>query len=82
MVYGTGDGSAIQSAYIDRDALGDVPPAVIQVVNPHGEHRGSLFPKPLALGPRWVSCQCFRRRYIRTFRERKIKSNTNCNGGA
>ena len=32
MVYGTGDGSVIQSVYIDKDALGDVPPATIQVV--------------------------------------------------
>ena len=32
VVYGTGDGSVIQSVYIDKDALGDVPPATIQVV--------------------------------------------------
>ena len=32
VVYGTGDGSVIQSVYIDRDALGDAPPAAIQVV--------------------------------------------------
>ena len=29
---GTGDGSVIQSVYIDKDALGDAPPAAIQVV--------------------------------------------------
>ena len=27
VVYGTGDGSVIQSVYIDKDALGDVPPS-------------------------------------------------------
>ena len=32
VVYGTGDGSVIQSVYIDKDALGDAPPATIQVV--------------------------------------------------
>ena len=32
VVYSTGDGSVIQSVYIDKDALGDVPPATIQVV--------------------------------------------------
>ena len=32
VVYGTGDGSVIQSVYIDKDALGDVPPVTIQVV--------------------------------------------------
>ena len=32
VVYGTQDGSVIQSVYIDKDALGDVPPAAIQVV--------------------------------------------------
>ena len=32
VVYGTKDGSVIQSVYIDKDALGDVPPAAIQVV--------------------------------------------------
>ena len=32
VVYGTGDGSVIQSVYIDKDALGDVSPATIQVV--------------------------------------------------
>ena len=31
-VYGTPDGNVIQSVYIDKDALGDVPPATIQVV--------------------------------------------------
>ena len=31
-VYGTKDGNVIQSVYIDKDALGDVPPATIQVV--------------------------------------------------
>ena len=32
VVYGTKDGSVIQSVYIDKDALGDIPPAAIQVV--------------------------------------------------
>jgi len=32
VVYGTKDGSVIQSVYIDKDALGDNPPAAIQVV--------------------------------------------------
>ena len=32
VVYGTKDGSVIQSVYIDKDALGDEPPAAIQVV--------------------------------------------------
>ena len=32
VVYGTKDGSVIQSVYIDKDALGDNPPAEIQVV--------------------------------------------------
>ena len=32
VVYGTKDGSVIQSVCIDRDALGDAPPATIQVV--------------------------------------------------
>ena len=32
VVYGTKDGSVIQSVYIDKDALGDEPPATIQVV--------------------------------------------------
>lgn len=32
VVYGTKDGSVIQSVYIDKDALGDNPPATIQVV--------------------------------------------------
>ena len=32
VVYGTRDGDVIQSIYIDKDALGDVPPATIQVV--------------------------------------------------
>ena len=32
VVYGTKDGSVIQSVYIDKDALGDTPPATIQVV--------------------------------------------------
>ena len=32
VVYGTKDGSVIQSVYIDKDALGDTPPAAIQVV--------------------------------------------------
>ena len=31
-VYGTKYGSVIQSVYIDKDALGDAPPAAIQVV--------------------------------------------------
>ena len=32
VVYGTKDGGIIQSVYIDKDALGDVPPATLQVV--------------------------------------------------
>ena len=32
IVYGTADGSVIQSVYIDRDALGDQTPASIKVV--------------------------------------------------
>ena len=32
VVYGTRDGDIIQSVYIDEDALGDVPPATLQVV--------------------------------------------------
>ena len=32
VVYGTQDGSVIQSVYIDREALGDEPPEAIKVV--------------------------------------------------
>ena len=32
VVYCTQDGGIIQSVYIDKDALGDVPPATLQVV--------------------------------------------------
>ena len=32
VVYGTTDGSVIQSVYIDRDALGTEPPEAIKVV--------------------------------------------------
>ena len=32
VVYGTKDGEVIQSVYIDKDALGDVPPDTLQVV--------------------------------------------------
>ena len=32
VVYGTKDGSVIQSVHIDKGALGDNPPATIQVV--------------------------------------------------
>ena len=32
VIYGIKDGSVIQSVYIDRDALGEAPPATIQVV--------------------------------------------------
>ena len=32
VVYGTQDGSVIQSVYIDRDALGTEPPESIKVV--------------------------------------------------
>ena len=32
VVYGTKDGSVIQSVYIDKDAPDDVPPATLQVV--------------------------------------------------
>ena len=32
VVYGTQDGSVIQSVYIDKDALGSSPPEALQVV--------------------------------------------------
>ena len=32
VVCGTKDGDVIQSVYIDKDALGDVPPATLKVV--------------------------------------------------
>ena len=32
VVYGTKDGSIIQSIYIDKDALGDTPPETIELV--------------------------------------------------
>ena len=32
VVYGTKDGEVIQSVYIDKDALGEVPPDTLQVV--------------------------------------------------
>ena len=32
VVYGTKDGEVIQSVLVDVDALGDVPPATLQVV--------------------------------------------------
>ena len=32
VVYGTQDGSVIQSVYIDKDALGSAPPETLQVV--------------------------------------------------
>ncbi len=32
VVCGTKDGSVIQSVYVDKDVLGDAPPATIQVV--------------------------------------------------
>ena len=32
VVYGAKDGEVIQSVYIDKDGLGDVPPATLQVV--------------------------------------------------
>ena len=32
VVYGTKDGDVIQSVYIDKDALGEVPPDTLQVV--------------------------------------------------
>ena len=32
VVYGTKDGSIIQSIYIDKDALGDTPPEAIELV--------------------------------------------------
>ena len=34
VVYGTKDGDVIQSVYIDKDALGDVPPARCWTVSP------------------------------------------------
>ena len=32
VIYGTGDGSVIQSLYIEKDALGEVPPARLRIV--------------------------------------------------
>ena len=32
VVYGTADGTIIQSVYIDRDALGKEPPETVKVV--------------------------------------------------
>ena len=32
VVYGTKDGSVIQSVYIDKEALGETPPQTIEVV--------------------------------------------------
>ena len=32
VVYGTEDGSIIQSVYIDKEAVGDPPPAALKVV--------------------------------------------------
>ena len=32
VVYGTADGSVIQSVYIDKDALGNEPPEKVKVV--------------------------------------------------
>lgn len=32
VVYGTADGSVIQSVYIDKDALGKEPPETVKVV--------------------------------------------------
>ena len=32
VVYGTADGSVIQSVYIDKDSLGDDPPEKVKVV--------------------------------------------------
>lgn len=32
MVYGTADGTIIQSVYIDKDALGKEPPEKVRVV--------------------------------------------------
>ena len=40
VVYGTRDGSVIQSVYIDKDALGDIPPAAIQSVGPRHDTAG------------------------------------------
>ena len=39
VVYGAKGGDVIQSVYIDKDALDDVPPATLQVVYPHSEPR-------------------------------------------
>ena len=44
VVYGTGDGSVIQSVYIDKDALGDVPP---------GHHTGGHFLPVMGTTPHW-----------------------------
>ena len=44
VVYGTEDGSIIQSVYIDKEAVGDPPPAArhIGTVNPQSRHIGTV----------------------------------------
>ena len=46
VAYGTKDGSVIQSVYIDKDALGDNPPAAIQVVLTRRFHNQCKAPVP------------------------------------
>ena len=42
VVYGTKDGEVIQSVYIDKDALGDVPPDTLEMVISPQQAQGSL----------------------------------------
>ena len=42
VVYGTEDGSVIQSVYIDKDALGDAPPTRSRSSYPRGNFRRDL----------------------------------------
>ena len=50
VVYGTKDGDVIQSVYIDKDALGDVPPATLQVGHIPAVSPASLLGWGTALG--------------------------------
>ena len=52
VVYGTKDGEVIQSVYIDKDALGDVPPATLQVVISPAGSLGSLLDWGTTMGRR------------------------------
>ena len=40
VVYGTRDGSVIQGLYIEKDALGDVPPDTLRIVISEQSARG------------------------------------------